>query len=189
MSAERSGTSCRSMRVPGSNQGFLGGVVQALAGNSISRQLRHRNTHRRKMQALSRKAWRQRAKGVASSWMVSCLLRIWLPVVGSTVQWWTQQQLPLQYSQWSRNLPHQSPGIHRKKQQWQKVTVGAPQGIEWDQVKHNMAHRGGTGWVEQHHMKEEETTLFQSTTFRTPIEDAETINGSPGGKAGGLADV
>ena len=69
--------------------------------------------------------------------------------------------------QWSRNPPHQSLGIHRKKQQWQKVTVGTPQGIEWDQVKHSMAHRGGTAWVEQHHMKEEETTLFQSTTFRT----------------------
>ena len=34
-------------------------------------------------------------------------------------------------------------GYIGKKQQWQKVTVGAPQGIEWDQVKHSMAHRGG----------------------------------------------
>ena len=31
-----------------------------------------------------------------------------------------------------------------------------------------MAHRGGTGWVEQHHVKEEERSLFQRTTFRTP---------------------
>ena len=29
----------------GANQGFLGGVVHASAGNSTSRQLRHRNTH------------------------------------------------------------------------------------------------------------------------------------------------
>ena len=43
----------------GAIQGFLGGVVQASAGNSISRQLKHRNTHRKKTQALSCMAWWQ----------------------------------------------------------------------------------------------------------------------------------
>ena len=34
------------------------------------------------------------------------------------------------------------------------------------QVKSKMAHRGGTAWGEQHHMREEGTTLCQRTTFR-----------------------
>ena len=51
---------------------------------------------------------------VARFWMVPCLLLIRLPVVESTVQWRTHQRLPPQYSQWSRNLPHQSKGIHEK---------------------------------------------------------------------------
>ena len=54
-------------------------------------------------------------------------------------------------------------------------------------MKHNMAHRGGTARGEQHHVKEEERSLFQKDDFQDPIE--ETMNSSPGGTAGGLADV
>ena len=34
-----------------------------------------------------------------------------------------------------------------------------------------MAHGGGTAWVEQHHMKEEERSQFQKDYFQDPIEE------------------
>ena len=95
-----SGSNCRSMRVPWSQSRNSWSSASSIAssvtgaGNSISRQLRHCNTHQRKTLALSCKGWRQRAKGVARSWTVSFLLMIRLSVTESTVQWWIQQQLP-----------------------------------------------------------------------------------------------
>ena len=93
---------------------------------------------------------------VGTIWMVPCLLLIQLPIVESTVQWWIRQQLPLQYSQWSRNLPHESMVIHEKKGNGSKGHLA--------RLRRFSGTRPGG---EQHHLKEEERSQFQRTTVRT----------------------